>query len=389
MNLPDQEPSREDPTDGLLVFADDWGRHPSSCQHLIRRLREHRRVLWANTIGTRTPSVDGFTLFRGGEKLKSWARGLRRTHENMWVVDVPMLPMIGSSSARKVSRFIATNYLRWCLRRVGIRRPAVITTLPHISWLLGQVQQTQTIYYCTDDYSAWRGADQSALLAAEQALVNKASRVLAVSNHLMNRFSNGIPRHFFPHAVDFEHFQSASEGIPIHPEMEAISPRRVGFFGLIYEKLDFSLLGQLAREIAPHSLVMLGPVDYCPTEFQDLPNVHMVGKQPYTDLPAWIAGLDVLILPYLQDDEMIRQSSPLKLRECLATGKPTVSVDVPEVRKYCPHVRVAANAAEFVAAVQACLDHTESSETIAERQRSVETDTWDQRARELEAYLHT
>src|SRR5256885_11642523 len=58
----------------LLVFADDWGRHPSSCQHLVRHLLPRHDVYWVNTIGTRTPKIDLATLSRGLEKARQWLR---------------------------------------------------------------------------------------------------------------------------------------------------------------------------------------------------------------------------------------------------------------------------------------------------------------------------
>src|SRR5438876_817938 len=67
----------------LLVFADDWDRHPSSCQHLIRRLRDDRRILWANSIGTRQAKANAITFRRGLEKMQNWSRGLTRVSEQM------------------------------------------------------------------------------------------------------------------------------------------------------------------------------------------------------------------------------------------------------------------------------------------------------------------
>src|SRR5262245_9995259 len=64
------------PRGSLVVFSDDWGRHPSSCQHLVRRLADHYEVLWVNTIGTRGPKLDLATLRRAGEKL--FGRSARR-----------------------------------------------------------------------------------------------------------------------------------------------------------------------------------------------------------------------------------------------------------------------------------------------------------------------
>ena len=106
------------------------------------------------------------------------------------------------------------------------------------------------------------------------------------------------------------------------------------------------------------------------------------------DLKKWLAGLDVLLLPYI-NDEMIRQSDPLKLRECLASGRPTVSIDIPEVRRYQPWVRVAATRDDFVAQVtQAALENGDV-ESAAARQRSVTEDGWDNRAAQLQKWLST
>ena len=92
---PGDGPAAEAP---LLVFADDWGRHPSSCQHLIRRLRDDFRVLWVNSIGTRRVRADSLTFRRGLEKLRNWRRGLSQVDDRMWVVDLPMIPNLENRS---------------------------------------------------------------------------------------------------------------------------------------------------------------------------------------------------------------------------------------------------------------------------------------------------
>src|SRR5262249_39053226 len=148
----------------------------------------------------------------------------------------------------------------------------------------------------------------------------------------------------------------------------------------------FELLAAVARKFANGSLIFIGPESYCPDSFRSLANVHFLGPKPYAELPRWIAGLDILLLPYV-NDEMIRQSDPLKLRECLATGKPTVSIDIPEVRHYRPHVRVASTTDEFVRQVEAAVAESSDDATIDARQRSVASDGWDNRAGQLRAWL--
>jgi glycosyltransferase involved in cell wall biosynthesis len=182
--------------------------------------------------------------------------------------------------------------------------------------------------------------------------------------------------------VDYQHFLSAQARHDLPGTFAALPRPRIGFFGLIYEKLNFEWLAALARRFSSGSLVMIGPVAYCPREFTGIPNVHFLGAQPYHDLPRFIAGLDVLLLPYVKD-EMIRQSGPLKLRECLASGKPTVSVDIPEVVSLQPHVRVGGDRETFLDQVQQALQEPSDVELIRGRQRAVEKDSWDRRALQL------
>jgi glycosyltransferase involved in cell wall biosynthesis len=367
----------------LLIFADDWDRHPSSCQHLTRRLRDDFRILWVNTIGTRRPQLNSFTVRRVLEKLSNWRRGLQQVDDQMWVLDLPMLPSFGRLT-QNLNRQLAVRQLSATIQKLGMQHPIVLTTLPYLLNLVGKIPHKAIVYYVTDDYSHWPGADRDALLKADAVLAEQADLVLPVSQALLARYAHSRWCEYLPHGVDWNHFSSCQQQVPPAPLVNLPKPR-IGFFGLIYEKLDAVLLSDVARHFHQGSLVMIGPVDYCEPGFASLPNVHLLGRQPYEQLPAWISGLDVLMLPYV-DDEMIRQSGPLKLRECLATGKPTVSVDVPEVRSLQPHVRIGKSPADFIRQLEHALSG-ESPEVILARQQAVRDDDWDGRARRLRNWL--
>jgi glycosyltransferase involved in cell wall biosynthesis len=223
------------------------------------------------------------------------------------------------------------------------------------------------------------------MLDAEAITLKRADLVLAVSEHLVSRCQSAGRCALFPHAVDFEHFAKASTTLP-HPDLQQIPGPRIGFFGLLYEKIDYELLTKIANRFTEASLVLIGPIDYCPESIKALPNVHLLGPKPYAELPKWLAGLDVLLLPYVMD-EMIRQSNPLKLRECLATGKPTVSVEVPEARDHEPHIRVAETHEEFLRALEDALNEPPESSQRGQRQEKVRFQTWDNRARQLAEYI--
>src|SRR4051794_12405543 len=122
----------------LLVFADDWGRHPSSCQHLVGHLLDRYHVLWVNTIGTRRPRLDLLTLSRGMEKLAQWIsptwkrnpeEGVGARHPRLLVLNPKMWPSFGSSLERRINRELLVRQLTPIL--AGLSEPAVaVTNIP-------------------------------------------------------------------------------------------------------------------------------------------------------------------------------------------------------------------------------------------------------------------
>jgi glycosyltransferase involved in cell wall biosynthesis len=369
----------------LVVFADDWGRHPSSCQRLIQPLREEYRILWVNTIGTRQPSADRYTLKRGLEKLGRWLQGIERVGKQMWTIDLPMLPGL-SGLALVVNKRLVAARLRRAYARLGLAAPAVLTTLPFAGWLIDGLPRRALVYYCTDDYSNWPSSDWKALRQAEAEMSGQANLILAASRALFTRHEASSRCRYFPHGVDFQHFASTRQARVVPPSLSRLPGPRIGFFGLVYEKLDFGLLAEVAWHFPQASVVLIGRVAYCPTWLAELPNLYLLGPRSYEELPGYLAGLDVLLLPYVNDD-FIAMSCPMKLRECLASGKPTVSVDVPECRALQPHVRIARGPNAFLEHVRQALAEPPDSSLVSARQRAVQYDTWQRRADLLRSYL--
>ena len=97
------------------------------------------------------------------------------------------------------------------------------------------------------------------------------------------------------------------------------------------------------------------------TELRGLPNVHLLGPKPHEQIPDYIAAFDVCLIPYVVDD-FTSNISPAKLNEYLALGKPVVSTDLAEVRRFNEAngavVRIGATREEFIAQVQAALERT-------------------------------
>src|SRR5262249_6585831 len=149
----------------LVVFSDDWGRHPSSCQHLVRQLLPHRNVTWVNTIGTRPPRLDGTTARRAAGKLRQWFVGPARPDASEEspaaqpdpppaVCSPKMWPSFKSRFARGLNRKLLLRALRPAVEGLPAK-PVVITTLPLVADLVGDLPAARWIYYCVDDFSQW------------------------------------------------------------------------------------------------------------------------------------------------------------------------------------------------------------------------------------------
>src|ERR1700722_8564910 len=145
------EPDGSTPSaSSLLVFADDWGRHPSSCQHLVRHLLPRHSVAWVNTIGTRTPRLDLATVKRGLEKISQWAHRSNsgvQVPSNLRVLNPRMWPWFGTALGRRLNRRMLTAQLAPVLASMP-NTPVAVTTIPVVSDLMDVLPVSRWVYYC-------------------------------------------------------------------------------------------------------------------------------------------------------------------------------------------------------------------------------------------------
>ncbi len=194
------------PQQTIVIFSDDWGRHPSSCQHLAKRLLQRHRVLWVNTIGMRTPQFNLLTLLRGFEKIRQWLRPKPAEAEslpaNLDVLNPKMWPWMRSRFDRALNRWLLKRQL---LPRLQALEPAAVavTTVPIVADLVGVLPVKRWLYYCVDDFSQWPGLDQAAMDQLERELVARVDTCVAVSETLQDRLmSMDETSHLLTHGVD-------------------------------------------------------------------------------------------------------------------------------------------------------------------------------------------
>ncbi|MEO5731065.1 MAG: glycosyltransferase family 1 protein, partial [Byssovorax sp.] len=247
--------------------------------------------------------------------------------------------------AQMIERYALRDYVAWYYT------PMALPFSRHL-------EPVATIYDCMDQLSAFKGAPAE-LEGLEAELFRRADVVLTGGHSLYEakRHLHGNI-HPLPSSVDVAHFARA-RGVLEAPADQARIPRpRLGFFGVVDERMDLDLVAALAAARPDWHLVIVGPiVKIDPGTLPRSPNIHYLGSRTYEELPAYLAGWDVALMPFALN-ESTRYISPTKTPEYLAAGKPVISTSIRDVVK--PYgelglVRIADTLPELVSAVQACL----------------------------------
>jgi glycosyltransferase involved in cell wall biosynthesis len=233
-------------------------------------------------------------------------------------------------------------------------------TLP----LLRDLRPRATVYDCMDELALFKGAPPE-LRSREAALLRQADVVFAGGRGMYEARVGRHPNvHLFPSSVDREHFaQALDPATPVPPDARPGTPT-LGFYGVIDERLDRDLLDAVAALRPDWSFVLVGPVaKITPEDLPRRPNLHYPGQRSYADLPGYLKGWDVSLMPFALNDAT-RFISPTKTLEYLAADKPIVSTSVPDVvAGYQGVVRFADDPDTFVTQCAAAL-----SETPADRE---------------------
>jgi UDP-galactopyranose mutase len=235
------------------------------------------------------------------------------------------------------------------------------------------------VYDCMDELSAFRGAP-SVLKFREADLLRRAGLVLTGGQSLYEAKRHQHRNiHPFPSSVDVDHFAQARR-ISSDPADQAPIPHpRLGFFGVIDERMDVALVDSVAAARPDWHIVMLGPiVKIDPNTLPRRPNIHYLGPKSYAELPHYVAGWDVALLPFARN-EATRFISPTKTPEYMAAGKPVVSTSIRDVvRPYGQQglVRIADDTPAFVRACLAAMAEN-GAKRITQADAFLRQTSWD------------
>jgi glycosyltransferase involved in cell wall biosynthesis len=365
---------------GIIAFAKDWHEDPTSNHHVLRELAKSRRVLWLNSVGTRTPKLSSSRdLGKIGRKVGEFARGPVNVENDLWVFSPLSIPLHHVPAVRKANRAILQATIRMLRRRLGMSDFHLWTFLPNVGDYVGSLGESLAVYYCVDEWSMFSYLDRNETVAAERALLSKVDCVFAINHELAEaKRARNPATHLAPHGVDHELFAKAlDDSTPVPADIARLPKPVLGFYGTLRDWVDLDLIAHVARARPDWSIALLGQQLDDMSLVERLPNVHLLGRKPHGELPAYCKGMDVGLIPY-RIDERMKFVNPIKLREYLSAGLPVVSTAVPEVKRYDQWCAIAEDGPAFVAAIDRALA-TNSAARRRERSSAMTQETWPMR----------
>ncbi|MEO8306256.1 MAG: hypothetical protein ABI724_19255 [Betaproteobacteria bacterium] len=255
----------------------------------------------------------------------------------------------------------------------------------------------RVLYHADDRFTAMPGASPT-IANFERALIERADRIFAITPGVASGLGEAAAGKtvIVPNGADTEAYQNGRlSAVPA--ELAGIPRPRIAYAGTLNEKIDFELIMRLARARPNIQWLLIGPIHgerqmstrtrALLAECRGQANVHFLGVKHYRDLPAYCAHVDANAMFYRTDgDGWWRDIYPLKLHECLATGRPLLSSDVPSIRPFADVVALCRSDSEWLRAVDAAVaGHDEGS--AAARIAVAHANSWDRRVDQIEAAL--
>jgi UDP-galactopyranose mutase len=328
------------PEDLVCLSHLRWGFVYQRPQHLLSRFAKHQRVFF----------VEEPVPTSGVPRIE-----IQQCPESGVNICVPQIPGdLTHASQETIKKLLLNNlmteqrisdYLLWYYT------PMALSFSTHL-------QPRLTVFDCMDELSAFKDAPQE-MKDREAELLSRADLVFTGGQSLYEaKLGRHDDLHVFPSSIEFAHFAQARTHSAEPADQAGIPHPRIGFCGVIDERMDIQLLGAIAQLRPDFQFIMIGPVvKIDPATLPRHANIHYLGGKTYKELPAYMAGWDVAILPFAHN-ESTRFISPTKTPEYLAAGKPVVSTSIMDVvRPYGIQKmgRIADDAQEFVNAIEQAL----------------------------------
>lgn len=351
----------------LIVFSHlRWNFVYQRPQHLLSRLARHWRVVFVEEpmLGEAEQRLERFSPTEGVEVWRPHVNGdAPGFHDD----HISVLQKFIADAIREQK---ITDYWIWFYTPMAVP-------------LAAGLDPSGIVYDCMDELTLFKNAPRQ-LVQRENVLFKEADLVFTGGPSLYNSKKSRHPSvHCFPSSVDAKHFSGASGD---HALQAGIPQPRLGYCGVIDERINMALIDAMATAHPEWQIVMVGPVvKIDPNGLPRQNNIHWLGQQSYNDLPAFICGWDLCLMPFALN-EATRFISPTKMLEYMACGRPSVSTSIRDVVEPYGHViSIADTPQDYVAACEAILARTPEQQAAhaAALAQAISRTSWDRTAQAM------
>ncbi|MGE5223224.1 MAG: UDP-galactopyranose mutase [Omnitrophica WOR_2 bacterium] len=309
-------------------------------QHLLTRFAQNRRVFYVEE-----PEID-----------ESSSR-LKISHDKSGVVIV--VPVINKALDKFEGRAVHRALINQLLEQFNIHQYFFWYYTPMAIGYTDHLNPIAVVYDCMDELSAFNGAPAK-MRDYEKQLLQRSDLVFTGGHSLYESKRDTHPSVYaFPSSIDVEHFSKARNVLTEPADQASIPHPRLGYFGVIDERMDLNLVAGIADSHPGWHIVMIGPIaKVAPENLPRRQNIHYLGMKDYQQLPSYLSGWDVALLPFALN-KATKYISPTKIPEYLSGGKQVVSTPIKDVVNSYGEmelVRIAKGVEEFVNAIERSLE---------------------------------
>lgn len=349
----------------IICFGDEEWEYEGALQRIARDLARTNELIYVTSLGVRTPRPSFQDLKKIAHRVRLWTSFSARKIESARVISPLTFPFYSTMAGVRLSGRIVYEQLA----RAGVfdsKLPLLLWVgVPTAAPIISRLQGVPYFVHATDCQSAYPGVKREVIARLEEQLASGAAFCATASQQMSLKLKQFNPRtYWIDHSIEYDSFQCP---LPSPAEFEGMPRPILGYVGGITSWVDQETLAVLARRFPEASVVLVGKESVSTRALRKYKNIHLLGPKPYEQIPAYIGGFDVCLLPRKSNDWQIF-ANPLVILEYFAMGKPVVSLDLPFVATHRELFHVYDRNENIAAAVTRALHE---SEDLAKKRREV------------------
>jgi hypothetical protein len=373
----------------IICFGSENFQYPGFQQTVMRLLARHNRVIYVNALGSRRLSLKLSELPLYLKRAQRLFQKNVKQSAGFMVYNARIIPLVYNNIINKINKILLQKQLLELISRMDFENYILWIGTPTLAFALDLFDPVLTVYNPVDRYYAFPFVNSAEIRKYEQKIAQRADVIIctseAIQRDLLPHNENCLT---VTHGVDFNSFNSALSIESMPDDIRNISQPIVGYFGGLTYRVNYGLISEVAMRYPTSNIVLIGKKwdDLGKSaELKKLKHVHTLGFRDYSLLPMYLKQFRVCLIPY-HVNELMEGVDPIKLREYFCLGKPVVSVDLPEVKKFGGLVYIGKNEEDFVKKVGVAMREN-NPDLVEKRLLEAKRNDWNNKIRDIAKIL--